>query len=219
MGATCTGTGFDYTTTTSGIFQVEAVFFGDTNNAVHYIRKSNEYKNGIRYGIGLKGQNDSIGIVDDQIQLDILTMTKPLLTSTEYSTSSALIPPAGYGQSKCNIFVAHMCNNANAPVPSINWTQNHASLIPPYMWAPPVANQWAGFAPPVDFQGWPLLPENTFPQPGYVVAHGAPGNTMGHCGILDYDGGGIAAGDSYGVSKLYIFLQSSEPSRMRKYAP
>jgi len=38
---------------------------------------------------------------------------------------------------------------------------------------------------------WPLLPVPLYPQPGLIVAHPAATGS-GHCGIVDYDGVGIA---------------------------
>jgi len=50
---------------------------------------------------------------------------------------------------------------------------------------------------------WPLLPVPLYPQPGLIVAHPAATGS-GHCGIVDYDGVGIAAGVN-DVNKLYLY--------------
>jgi len=217
------GPKFNFTSNTSGVFQVEAVFFGDDADAIDYVRKHDELDGAIKYGRGKTGDPDCVGVADTTTQVAVRNAAQLQMANPAYSFQAALAP-VGPNSSKCNLFVAQQATAAGATVPNINWTVNHASpYIPPVMHAPPVANQWAGVQPG-NITGWTLLPQNTPPQPGFVVAHpsavtGAATAGMGHCGILDYDGVGIAAGSSFGVSKMYPFLTPQSPSRFRKYSP
>lgn len=230
MGSTCVGNNFDYTQSVSGIFQVEAVFFGDDDHAVRYVRKYDELKtNDGEMGPGKKGHLDSIGICGTLMQGAIRNEANKYLGSPTYNGLTTPIPPefgfSGYpaipisssgDPDRCNIFVAHRCCAVGATVPAINGLRNSY---------PPNANQWAGIQSasliPFNFttaiSNWPLLSAGTFPQPGYVIAHPKPGDS-GHCGIVDYDGGGIAAGQSGTVNKKYQDFQDGT-SLMRNYTP
>jgi len=219
-----TGTKFDYTPSTSGIFQVEAVFFGDDADAPKYVRKQDELKtsNG-PMGPGKKGDPDEIGVCDTQMQISIRNEANNYLGSTAYASNVTI--PAEYGFSgfgttgnaiiRCNIFVAHRCCAVGATVPAIN------GIFHSY---PPLANQWAGATstshiPGVfstSITGWPLL-SNSFPQPGYVIAH-PDTSDAGHCAITDYDGGGIGAGVSGSVNKNYPDFYDGT-SGIRTYKP
>jgi hypothetical protein len=218
FGATGVGAVFDYTTSKSGIFQVEAVFYGNDANAAKYVRKKDESP----LGRGLKGQPDSFGVCDTQTQLNIRNEALSFLGSTAYRSDK--IVPAQYGFSmfgtnknevmRCNIFVAHRCCAVGATVPAIN------GIFHDY---PPTANQWAGVesASHIYFttaiSGWPLLGSNTFPQPGWIIAH-PDASDAGHCAIIDYDGGGIGSGMTGTVNKNYEEFYDGT-SRYRSFTP
>jgi hypothetical protein len=217
---------FNYTTTTSGIFQVEAVFFGDDADAVNYVRKVDELKTSNGYmGPGRKGQPDSFGVCDTQTQINIRNEANGYLGSTAYASTVTI--PAEYGFSgfgttrnaiiRCNIFVAHRCCAVGATVPAIN------GVFHSY---PPLANQWAGVMstshiPFSSFTtaitGWPLLSGTSYPQPGFIIAHPDPSDA-GHCAIIDYDGGGIGAGVSGTVNKNFQYFYDGT-SGTRTYQP
>jgi hypothetical protein len=220
-----TGPRFNFTTTTSGIFQVEAVFFADDAHAVKYVRKRDELKtsNG-PMGPGKKGDPDAFGVCDTQMQVSIRNEADRYLGSPAYA-STVTIPPeygfSGFGITgnaviRCNIFVAHRCCAVGATVPAIN------GVFHSY---PPLANQWAGVEStshiPFNFStaisGWPILSAGTYPQPGFIIAHPVPSDA-GHCAIIDYDGGGIGAGVSGTVNKNYPDFYDGT-SRMRTYQP
>ncbi len=221
----CSGPKFDWTPTTSGIFQVEAVFFSDDANAVKYVRKQDELKtsNG-PMGPGKKGDPDSLGICDTQMQVNIRNEADRYLGSVAYASNVTISPEygfSGFGTTgnaiiRCNIFVAHRCCAVGATVPVINGGVNNY---------PPLANQWAGIKStshiPFNFStviaGWPLLSGDSFPQPGYVIAH-PDASDAGHCAIIDYDGGGIGAGVSGTVNKQYPDFYDGT-SGMRTYRP
>jgi len=225
-----TGTKFDYPPTTSGIFQVEAVFFGDTNNAAYYVRKQDELKTSDGYmGPGRMGQPDSFGVCDTQIQINIRNEANSYLGSTAYAENVTV--PAEFGFSaygtagnaiiRCNLFVADCSCAVSATVPAINGIFHHY---------PPVANQWAGVQSTSHVAGyfttgiawWPLLsagtlPNGEFPQPGFIIAH-PDTSDAGHCAIIDYDGGGIGAGVSGTVNKNYKYFYDGT-SAVRTYQP
>jgi hypothetical protein len=228
-----TGSQFDYITTTSGIFQVEVVFFGDDAKAVKYVRKKDELKTSNGYmGPGRKGAPDSFGVCDTQKQIDIRNEAKRYLGSPAYASN--MLVPAEYGFAaylaiptgiRCNIFVAHRCCAVGATVPAINYGLGLTSGNPGLNSYPPSANQWAGIEStshiPLNFTtvitGWPLLSTDTFPQPGFVIAHPDSGDA-GHCAIIDYDGASIGAGVSGTVNKNYLNFWDGT-SRLRQYQP
>jgi hypothetical protein len=225
------GSQFSYTTTTSGIFQVEAVFFGDDANAVKYLRKKDELKTSSgSMGPGRKGQPDSFGVCDTQKQIDIRNEAKRYLGSPAYGSDTPVPPEFGFSgfgtegnaRVRCNIFVAHRCCAVGATVPAIN-----GNGITSFY--PPLANQWAGIqncrpfplnpidisGPTYDIDHWSAA-SLVNPQPGFIIAHPIP-DDAGHCGIIDYDGGGIGAGSSYPftINKKYEFYDGT--SRWRQY--
>ncbi len=202
-----TGTGieFNYAAPTSGIFELKAVLFGDDADAPMYLRKHDDTISGQKVGWGKAGQPDAFGVVDNAIQIAIRLSAAINLGSDAYDPGTNHPPSFPPGQNKCNLFVADKCNDAGATVP---WSGN------PLKPHPPSANQWAGIIQP-NIPNWTLLPATTTPQPGFVVAD--PNSLgSGHCGILDYDGWGIGAGEYYHVSKLYPFFPGSA---QRQYSP
>jgi hypothetical protein len=202
-----TGPRFDYTTTTSGVFELEAVFFGDDAHASKYLRKADETGQGQTVSYNKKGTPDAFGVTDTAIQIAIKHSAGINLGSAAYDVGTNHPPSFPPGSDKCNLFVADKCNDAGAIVPWING-------LNPFKPYPPTANQWAG-TDPKNIPNWTLLPANALPQPGFVVSD--PNSLgSGHCGVLDYDGWGIGAGVTYHVSKRYPFFPES---RQRQYSP
>jgi len=216
-----TGTKFEHTTGTGGIFQVKAVI---TNGGEHeYKRKKNEKMGNFEYGPGKKDQPDSIGVCDTQIQIAICREAQSFYGSEVYAGWNVLpaqhgfpeYPASGNSVIRCNIFVAHRATVAGAVVPKINGFFNEY---------PPLANEWAGIedtsiwpGDPTHIAGWPILSSATYPQPGWIIAHPQPGDA-GHCAITDYDGEGIGAGTSGTVNKKYLEFWDGT-SRLRMYQP
>jgi hypothetical protein len=173
------------TTMEGGIYQVRADIEG---TVYEYKWRADEPT---ATGSRKKGDPDHIGVCDEQWQITVSKEARKWLGNTEYRPGVYL--PRRHGFSafdvdsfKCNAFVAHQCTAAGAIVPRINGRLR---------WGPPTANQWAGVESTLHdgtfssvIYRWELLPEDSFPQPGYVVS------LQGHCGILDYDGVGIGAG-------------------------
>lgn len=216
-----TGTKFEHTTATGGIFQVKAVI---TNGGEHeYKRKKNEKIGNFEYGPGKKDQPDSIGVCDTEIQIAICREAQNFYGSEIYAGWNVLpaqhgfpeYPASGNSVIRCNIFVAHRATVAGAVVPKINGFFNEY---------PPLANEWAGIedtsiwpGDPTHIAGWPILSSATYPQPGWIIAHPQPGDA-GHCAITDYDGEGIGAGTSGTVNKKYLEFWDGT-SRLRMYQP
>jgi hypothetical protein len=125
-----------------------------------------------------KDENECFGVVDEQWQINVRNQAKANLGSVAYAFAVAN-ENVGKKEYKCNLFVGHKATNGGAIVPKINGRNPFSKYYP-------IANQWAG-TQVANIPGWILLPVNTYPQPGYVVARGAPGG-IGHTGIVDYDG-------------------------------
>ena len=133
-----------------------------------------------------RGENDCIGIADEQWQINVRNQAKGSLGSGAYAQDVAAGPIFGgidAGKAKCNLFVADKATDGGAPVPRINGIVGTSF---------PFANQWSG-AVTKPIPAWTLLPRETYPQPGFVVARNNAPN--GHCGIIDYDGAWISAGE------------------------
>ena len=231
FGDTGKGVKFESVMQTAGIFQIKAVLQGSTD--VFYLRKYDEIwvtsghivNDGI-YGPGRKGQPNAIGVADTQVQIDAAYKAAYYLGSDTYSMDYDTPAKDGFsavlaGKWKCNIFLAHQETEAGAIVPAINGLR-HSN--------PPTANQWAGTEDtchiPLLFStnivGWSDPFSTPMPQPGWVVAHpdttGDVASRHGHCGIIDYDGIGIGAGESGTVNKLYLPFNDGT-SNGRKYQP
>jgi hypothetical protein len=162
----------------------------------------------------LKGEPkpDHIGITGSQWQIDIRDSALSQLDSTKYARAKRL--PAEYGfpvfprnSWKCNAFVAHRCTAVGATVPLIN---GRTILGVFYPRNPPWAVQWAD--PNVNIPGWQMLPLEGFLQPGWVASDGV------HCGIVDYDGLAIAAGE-FTVHRRPDHNLLKSGVRYRRYAP
>ena len=69
-----------------------------------------------------------------------------------------------------------------------------------------LSNNWATGA--VSIRGWTFLGTGIPPEPGWIVGHPSPSG-MGHCGIVDYDGFGIAAGFSEVNRRFERFLDGT----------
>jgi hypothetical protein len=219
-----TGTKFNYTASTSGIFQIEAVFFGDDAHAVTYVRKRDEPNATDSLGryndIYRTGQPDYIGIADSAKQIGAREAAHSNLGSTAYAFSSTLQLYSGgpilkNGDNKCNAFVYHKASDGGEIVPLIN---GHY-LTGQY---PPVAFDWWDSNKYIP--NWTRLPDSAFPQPGYVVCgpdgHATAVHRWGHCGILDYDGAWIQAG--HNTVNKYPQLSTAQvkpyqPAGLRQY--
>jgi hypothetical protein len=198
------GARLEHTTTSGGIFQLEAVITaqGQEQNQT-YVRKRDEPNatdsTGMYNEIYRQGQPDYIGVADTEPQIGARREARRNLGSTTYATSAILLLYAGgptlaggdNGDNKCNAFVYHKATDGGAPVPLING--HYVTGL-----YPPVAYDWWETTKAIP--GWIRLDDAELPQPGYVVAgpdeHADPGagNRFGHTGILDYDGGWIQAG-------------------------
>lgn len=222
------GSSITFNTDKSGIFRTKAVYLGQDGLTAYHTRKTDEGYGTGRYGFGKRGQLDTYGVADTASQIAAREETKSYLGNTDYELSDVVLASYGFpsypsGSLKCNIFVAHRATAAGEIVPKIN------GILSGY---PPLANQWAGVenCTPTGIMGlrlgnfsnridhWPLLETNTPPQPGFLVAHPAPGDS-GHTGIVDYDGYGIGAGSGSGtVNKNFDeFLDGT--SLYRVYQP
>jgi hypothetical protein len=147
-------------------------------------------------------QHDHIGVVSHSWQIQLRNVAFSHMGETGFAYSANL--PAYYGfrgvgkrQWKCNAFVAFCICQLGLPIPT-----NTTLLGRTY---PPTANDWATGTGLGD---WHHLLGGEVIEPGLVVGHPNLGGS-GHCGIVDYDGWGIAAGIAE-VNRKYIgFLDGS----------
>ena len=176
-----------------GVYQIRvlASASGGGTDERHYIWGTDENPE-----IGRKKTGDlkAFGVCNDQWQIDLRNCAKVYLGSTQYPRNSAVNAQYGYseiphGAWKCNIFLAHSIVRAGLSVP------HNSTLLNVY---PPVANDWANGT---GIDEWTFLGRDIFVQPGYVIGHPAITGS-GHCGILDFDGIAIAAGE-HNVNRRY----------------
>jgi len=216
LGEVRAGTKFKYNAVYAGVYKIRANI---KNIGVYdYVLNEDNVIGDIRYGPGLKGDPNHIGVCDYEFQVALCREIQRFYGAVSYSPLVDL--PAQYGfplyesnTLRCNIFVAHRGVAAGLNVPKIN------GLFNDY---PPLANEWAGIeatsvwsSDPTYIKNWTLLPISTLPQPGLIIAHPSTIGP-GHCAITDYDGGGLGAGQSGTVNKLYGSFRDGT-SRVRMY--
>ena len=176
-----------------GIYRIAADVSlpGGATRTVHYLRG----------GLGAYDWTkiepwNHIGVATTQAQLSLREFAVDQLGRTDFGLLANLpslngfsaVPSKGW---KCNAFVAYCAMSVGQTVPS---TGGH----PPFSTYPPVANNWAmGSSIP----GWTFLGIGIDPEPGWICGHPQPGG-LGHVGIVDYDGHGIAAG-KVNVNRMY----------------
>ncbi len=193
----------------AGIYEVKATMEGQD----FFLKRAKDDSHSAKK----KDENECFGVVDQDWQINVRNQAKANLGSVAYAFAVAN-DNVDEDQYKCNLFVGHKATDGGAIVPKINGNN-------PFNTYYPIANQWAG-TQVVNIPGWVLLPANTYPQPGYVVARGVAGGT-GHTGIVDYDGAWIGAG-TFNVNRNAdlrndISLRSGtttyQPARFHKYTP
>ncbi len=194
----------------SGIYEVKATLEGQ--DFFLYRKKDDPYS------AKKKDENDCFGVVDEQWQINVGNSAKKHLGSKAYA-KAANNSPYKKGSWKCNQFVGDKVTGGGCIVPLIN---GNNPLRKHY----PLANQWAG-TDTKHIPNWTLLPRETYPQPGWVIARGVTGGT-GHTGIIGYDGAWVGAG-KYNVNRNADLRDAyyndedpatpEEPARFRKYTP
>jgi hypothetical protein len=198
----------------AGIYEVKATFDGQD----FFLKR----KNDDLYSTKKTGEKDCFGVVDEEWQISVREKAALWLGNEDYAQAKEK-QPIPENQPKCNLFVAHCGTLGGAEVPWINGGSYFIGAL-----YPPVANQWAGKKVNdilKHIPNWTLLPEETYPQPGWIVARA--GKKHGHTGIIDYDGAWIGAGPINVNRKADlrndISLRSGpsiyQPARFRKYTP
>lgn len=227
FGSSASGVLYQHVTSASGIFRVKTVL----SEEGFVLEKQFLRTNDDAFSNLKKGDPDAFGVVDTESQRTIRITACAESGSTYYAENGGLPAwrdPRGLFLTwpKCNVFVADMCDAAGANVdPPVGGV---------YLSGPPSANRWAGMpdvndpGAPYPIPDWTLLPLNTKPQPGFVVASGYETNRSGHCGIVDYDGRWISAGHD-NVTRTAEFSDRNywrhyesgvtAPPGLRAYAP
>ncbi len=172
-------------TSEGGIYQIRVIASAESgSDERYYVWQEDE---DTEIGLNKKGNLKAFGVCDEQWQIELRNCAKSYLGSTEYARSVVVPGLFGYSEFpektwKCNIFVAHMVSSVGLNIPhNTHWFSIY----------PPLANDWSGN---VDITNWERITEDIYIQPGFVVGHPAFSGP-GHCGILDFDGVGIAAGE------------------------
>ena len=192
------GASFVFTPTLGGIYQIRSlasVAAGGVDERSYIWLDDNDDM----YGPCTNGQIKTFGVANEQWQIDLRNSAKEFIGQTNYSRRGVVPSQFGFDSIprdtwKCNIFVAHSIVRAGLTVPhNTTWLRRRTY--------PPKANDWAG---DVIIQNWIRISAGTYIQPGFVVAH--PDHTrpdsLGHCGIVDFDGNAIAAG-RHNVNRMY----------------
>ncbi len=194
---------------TGGIYRVKAdVTLAGEHEETSYKIKARDTLDppASHYGVG---QHDHIGVVTHGWQIILRNTALSHIGETSFAKAARL--PAYYGyrsvdrkQWKCNAFVAYCICETGLTLPA-NTTRFGRTY-------PPSANDWAMGRGLGD---WIHLAAGESIEPGQVIGHPNPGG-RGHCGIVDYDGWGIAAGE-YFVNRMYFdFLDGTSGFNTRE---
>jgi len=220
-----------------GIYQIQALFkFPDgTKIPVPYLRMADAKAiingNNEKNALLKAGQPDYIGVCRNELSLKLRDEAIRWLGRTDYAWEAkvsvkpgSLFNPSTWKKNKCNIFLTHLANRMGAETPYFyrkskkHWYANIVSLIPS---APLARDDWhldPELNIDLDLPGWLYSGENSTPSPGMSAAsYGKPPNS-GHCGILDYDGSWISAGQ-YNINKsIHLSDQSQhyKPTHFRR---
>ena len=190
-----------YTPATGGIYQVRSYVSlqGVTGASVErcFVWSEDEDRN---IGVKERGDARAFGVCDENWQVALRSRAFNEIGSQAYSRWVAVEARGPYlgcwiGDWKCNMFVAHMIYDVEYTA-GIFCPVLHTATDRGY---PPLANEWA--TGHIFIPGWRHLDDSEFVQPGFVVGHYNPVDS-GHCGIVDFDGWGIAAGANT-VNRLF----------------
>lgn len=184
------GVDFNCTMESGGIYRVkvEMALAGETRETFYKIKVRDDLDPPA--GHYKVGDHDHIGVASESWQITLRNTAMSHVGSTEYAEKSFLEPRHGFiycskDNPKCNFFVAHIAEEAGLHIPGMHGRN-------PLMPYPPLANDWATVQ--IAIPGWQHLSTN-YPQPGWIVGHPSSSGS-GHCGIVDYDGFTIAAGQN-----------------------
>ena len=193
------GTLFSCPFPTGGVFKVHAFAHASFGQ-----REAVYLRDGARPldWLGIEPENH-IGVASSQTQIQLRQFALSQLGTTSFALAADLPSLHGFSSVKknswkCNAFVAHCAISIEQTVPV-----QHGH--PPLSSYPPAANDWAMGTPIV---GWVFLGIGLDPEPGWICGHPQPGG-LGHVGIVDYDGYGIAAGTTEVNRKFDKFLDGT----------
>ncbi len=196
------GTSEDLPMDAAGVFALRArTVCATQSNEVEYVHGVSELS-----GPCKKGMRNHIGVSTSSAMLALRNAALAQMGNERYGRDRSLSARNGFatvqkGKWKCNAFVADLAISVGLPVPIQHTTGNFWLFERHY---PPIANEWASAG--VEIEGWTYW--DTYPVPGFVVAHPNPGS-LGHVGVVDYDGEGIGAG-KIRVSRNYaLFLDGT----------
>ena len=178
-----------YTPSAGGIYQVRALagIMGGAVDERYYVWDEHDDYSAEDGSLKHPGVYKAFGVCDESWQLALRNRAREQLGNTEYAWGTRLASRYEFSGAKkecwkCNFFVAY-CIRAVGLMLNVQHRGFSLSRFPP------LANDWANGT---SIAHWQHLGNNCFIQPGYVVGH--PDVRNGHCGIVDFDGWGIAAG-------------------------
>ena len=187
---------------TGGIYRIKAdVTLAGEHEKTFFMIKARDTLDppASHYGVG---QHDHIGVVTHSWQRQLRLVALSHMGETRFAKAATLPSYYGFtsvkgGRWKCNAFVAYCICQTGLPIPS-NSTWSGRNY-------PPTANDWANGTGLGD---WVHLAAGDVIEPGQVVGHPNPAGS-GHCGIVDYDGWGIAAGTDEVNRRYFSFLDGT----------
>ena len=143
-----------------------------------------------------------IGVASTEPQMHLRQTALSHLGETQFAYSASLPSYFGFvgvsrNDYKCNAFVAYCICETGLTIP-----RNRTWLGRTY---PPIANDWANGG---NLGDWDHLSSASCLEPGLVIGHPNQ-NDSGHCGIVDFDGWPIAAGEHVVNRKFSAFLDGT----------
>lgn len=209
-----------------GIYKIQATI----NEKVFSYERKSDVPHNDKKSFLLTGASDSVGVVEDQRQINLVNLAYSQLGSVRYAQSTAItvknvLGPfissslTFAGEPKCNIFTYEQVNDCKMHVSARLYEPLNPFKDDYYI--APLVSDWKNSAfKMVSANGyWLYLNTTETPQPGFVVTANL------HMGIIDYDGTWINAGEKLVHKRIQLqdgagLTSDSYPTKcMRKFQP
>ncbi len=226
----------------SGIFQLKAILtLPDGSKHEYQMKRKKDVKHAENWKgevqeLHKAGSPDYFGVSFHPWQVAVRDHVVACLGDTGYAlTASVPINSLAVGDllvfgpsaDKCNLFVYHKVNDIPS-APRVSLVRGGAG---PLHTSPPLAIDWwndnsgrpdnmGRMIESVDIPGYTRIPDSDYPEPGFIASRAKlnepPDKYHAHCGILDYDGSWVSAGQNKINKYCHILTSEYQPLALKK---